>query len=221
MCPTCGLIFDFEPDFGPDEIGWPSYDPPLDHVNVWIDNNGEAHEEEQEYKACCPRCGTYFDDDPLLPINIFPATKIADLIYLIEQGEGLTIEFKSVYPSNANDLGKEIAAFATTKGGRIFLGVDDNVNILGLSGIESPKERESLQQRIRGLTGKINPKPEVYTNFYSDGKIHIAVITVIKGNRPLYSLNDKYYIRDLDSSRPATPEEIERIIKSTVKEKAG
>lgn len=213
MCPTCGLIFDFEPDFGPDELGWPSYDPPLDHAHIWVSKEGEIYEEELDHKACCPRCSIFFDDDPLLPISIFPSTKISDLSYLIEQGEGLTIEFKINFPANANDLGKEIAAFATTQGGEIFLGVDDKGKIVGFNEIASPEGKERLQRRIRGLTGMIKPKPEVYTNFYHDDNIHIVVITILKGIRPLYSFNDKYYIRDMDSSRPATPEEVERLIK--------
>ena len=223
MCPTCGLIFDFEPEFGPDELGWPSYDPPFDHVNYWIDDKGEIHEEEQEHKACCPRCNTYFDDDPLLPISVFRSTDIKDLMHLIEKGEGLTIEFMSNYPDDAHELGKEIAAFATTQGGRIFLGVDNAGNIIGLKGIESPEGKDNLQQRVRGLLGKVSPKPEVYTNFYADAdkNIHIAVITVLKGNRPLYSVNGRYYIRDMEESRQATTEEVVRLVEKWMQQKAG
>ena len=52
-----------------------------------------------------------------------------DLQFILQQGEGLKIEFKE----SIGSLDKEIIAFANSTGGRIFLGVDDKGDIKGVN----------------------------------------------------------------------------------------
>ena len=52
-----------------------------------------------------------------------------ELKFILQQGEGFKIEFKE----QINNIDKEIIAFANSKGGRIFLGVDDKGKIKGIS----------------------------------------------------------------------------------------
>lgn len=47
---------------------------------------------------------------------------------ILQEGEGTLIEFKQ---SLSSSLAKEIVAFANTAGGRIFIGIDDNNNVIG------------------------------------------------------------------------------------------
>ncbi|MBA4406362.1 ATP-binding protein [bacterium] len=62
------------------------------------------------------------------------------LLELIEQGEGLNVEFKQRFSSHEK-IAKEIIAFANTRGGIILFGVDDDKSIYG---IESEKSEINL-----------------------------------------------------------------------------
>ena len=46
--------------------------------------------------------------------------------------ESQELEYKSEFPSNTRDLGKEIAAFASSNTGTILIGVDDAGELIGL-----------------------------------------------------------------------------------------
>ena len=50
----------------------------------------------------------------------------------IKDGEGESIEFKVAITKDAEQISKEIAAFATSGGGSLFIGVEDNGHIRGL-----------------------------------------------------------------------------------------
>jgi predicted HTH transcriptional regulator len=63
-----------------------------------------------------------------------------ELFKLIEEGEGEKIEFKRKF-STPEKIAKEMIAFANTKGGYIFFGVDDNKKIFG---VESEKAELDL-----------------------------------------------------------------------------
>ena len=54
---------------------------------------------------------------------------------LIDEGEGLNVEFKQRFSSHEK-IAKEMIAFANTRGGFILFGVDDDKSIYG---IESEK----------------------------------------------------------------------------------
>lgn len=55
---------------------------------------------------------------------------------LIEQGEGLNVEFKQRFSSHEK-IAKELIAFANTRGGIIFFGVDDDKSIYGIDSEKS------------------------------------------------------------------------------------
>jgi len=211
MCPRCGLIFDFL--FDPEGNGWPRFEPPLDEPDYWYDDQGEIHSEEPERSEFCPRCDLPFEDASPLRVSVALMTSLQDLIPVIMQGEGRTIDFMVEFPGNASHLRDAIAAFATTEGGRVFLGVNNQGDVVGLPNLEQPQARDNLQQRIRGLLGSISPRPEVRIDFFSDDRgACIAVITIPKGPSPIYLSGSVPYIRDMDQSRPATAEEIQRLV---------
>ena len=59
-----------------------------------------------------------------------------ELFKLIEEGEGETTEFKRKF-STPQKIAKEMIAFANTKGGYIFFGVDDDGKIYGVDSEKS------------------------------------------------------------------------------------
>ena len=56
---------------------------------------------------------------------------------------------------------------------------------------------------------------ELSIDFIEEKDIHVVMVSVPKGSRPIYTANDRVYIRELDESRPATPDEIENLVKKT------
>jgi len=215
MCPNCGLIFDFDRNFSLGEPGWIDTDPPSDqNFYEWTDDEGRTHLEEGEYTEICSRCGISLEDSPLVRIQISRTTSLEDLVPIIKQSEHATVEFKLQFPKNVDELGKEIASFATSAGGRIFLGVDKLGNIKGLEDIASPEGKDVLQQRLRGIVINIKPKPVYQVDFAFGGDTNIAIITVQSGAAPTYYFKGVPYIRELEESRPATPEEVQHLILS-------
>ncbi len=61
------------------------------------------------------------------------------LFEMLEGGESLTVEFKQRFTS-FEKMAKEMIAFANTRGGVIFLGVDDDKSIYGIASEKSDLE---------------------------------------------------------------------------------
>ena len=83
---------------------------------------------------------------------------------------------------------KTISAFANGRGGKLFFGVDDNDNIVGLTNMK--KDSEDISEIIKT---HLNPIPQFDMNFNNQGvmSIFISLITVLN------MVNDTYTIYDL------------------------
>jgi len=124
---------------------------------------------------------------------------------VIEKGEGLTVDFKVKVPG---DLGRFIASFASTEGGTILVGIDNNRNVIGIE----PSKMDQVQQMVDGAIQNIHPSCDCdYEEIKIDGK-HILAVKVKKGSRPIYYYSHRAYIREGTSSRPAKPEEVEQLV---------
>ena len=84
-------------------------------------------------------------------IFISATTNLNDIKPIIQKGESDLIEFMVKYPDNTHELGKEIAAFSTAKGGKIFLGVKNNGDIIGLKDVDTPERIDDLTKRMRWI----------------------------------------------------------------------
>jgi predicted HTH transcriptional regulator len=69
------------------------------------------------------------------------------IVEMIENGEGLTVEFKQRF-SSFEKIAKEMIAFANTRGGYILIGVDDDKSIYGIDSEKSDIEliKESAEK---------------------------------------------------------------------------
>lgn len=121
-------------------------------------------------------------------------------------------ELKSIL---TKEIKKEIIAFANTKGGKIYLGVEDNGNIIGIDAVDAC---------LQSLTGMINEgiKPSLleYTqiNIETHNDKNIIVIDILSAPNKPYYLAEKglkpsgVYLRHGASAIPATDEIIKKMI---------
>lgn len=136
--------------------------------------------------------------------DIIPIMNWEEIITLLEQGEGQSVEFEKIIPTS-EDLARDIVAFANADGGKIVLGIDDkNKHFVGIE-IESP---ESFKTWIKELAEKCcTPRIVPVVDVVDRGQKYIAIITVAEGDEKPYKTDDICYIRDNSDSRPAKEDE--------------
>jgi predicted HTH transcriptional regulator len=105
--------------------------------------------------------------------------KRKDAIELIEAGESSRVEFKRQFTS-PEKIAREMMAFANTKGGYIFFGVDDNKEIVG---VHSEKAEAEL---IKEAAENYCVPPLQYNIHYIDifNKEIVIVDIPESGNKP-------------------------------------
>ena len=126
--------------------------------------------------------------------------------------ESETLEFKREFTL---DIKKEIVAFVNTKGGAIYIGIDDGGNIIGVDAPERMCERISSM-----IHDGIRPDISMFTEIISErteGKT-VVKISVQRGTKRPYYLSDKglkssgVYVRLGNTSIPATENAIRKMI---------
>jgi hypothetical protein len=137
-----------------------------------------------------------------------------ELPVLRARGESQEIEYIEFFPKQAHDLGKEIAAFASSNPGTILIGVTDEGDLKGLDNASTNEERDRYLRRIEGICrGTIKPSITPTVKYAcEDGKTIIAIF-VPKGSQPVYYSNDRPYVRHITESRPAEPHEVIDLIR--------
>lgn len=142
-------------------------------------------------------------------------SSVKRMIENIQRQEGQDLEFMDDFPTKAHELAKEIAAFATSNRGTIYLGVNNSGIITGINGIDTINDRDNLDKissRLAGICkGTIDPPitPELEYIEYN-GRI-VAEIIVPKGTEPVYFSQGKPYIRVLDTSTPAKATQVSEL----------
>lgn len=133
-----------------------------------------------------------------------------NLEYALLEGEGWHIEFMDRMPEQARDLGKEIAAMSSQDGGgTVFLGVDDNDDTVGVSAVGTLKERDVWRHRIAQISTKVVQPPNPVTVYFNQRNgVDVVKIWIPDGTAPIYYVDNIPYIRNLDESRKATPDEV-------------
>ncbi len=129
--------------------------------------------------------------------------------------ESDTLELKQEF---ALDIKKEIIAFANTKGGTLYIGIDDDGNVIGVDAPDRICERVSSM-----IHDGIKPDVSMFTDIVSEkteGK-SVVKICVQRGTKRPYYLSDKglkssgVYIRLGNTSIPATENAIRTMIGDT------
>lgn len=123
-----------------------------------------------------------------------------DLIKTIVKGESKTIEFKTSFQKEAVE---SVVAFANSYGGKIFIGVEDNGNILGVS-----ISGETIQNYVNTI--KQNTQPSIIVDIEEheiDSKV-ILVIDVKEYPLKPISYKNRYYKRVKNSNHLMSLDEI-------------
>jgi len=141
---------------------------------------------------------------------------IKEALGLISDGESSRVEFKK----KVNDpvkIAKEITALANTKGGYLFIGVEDSGKIFGIH-----SEKTEIQSVEKACTFYIIPKVDVEIDVLNISGRDILVVTVAESNiKPHYLIIDdllqkrtekKVFIRMGEKSVPASME-MSRLLK--------
>ena len=132
------------------------------------------------------------------------------------EGEGQTIEFMQSFPKNTRELAREIAAFATSNDGNIFIGVNDDCEVVGLEDVDDVSSRDTMMNRVGGIASSgVSPAAKVDAAFIPFENQTVLRIFVPKGDEPVYFAGNVPYLRHLEKSRPAEPHEVDRLYRPT------
>lgn len=121
---------------------------------------------------------------------------------MIQQGEGLTLDFKKTI-SSAKKIAKTLVAFSNTQGGRLLVGVKDNGRVVGTS----PAEEMYMLQSA----AEVFSKPAIALEFTEHdyrGKQVLEVYVPPSSQKPHYAKGEDgkwwAYIRQEDETRLAS-----------------
>lgn len=131
---------------------------------------------------------------------------------LIANGESKTLELKEIIPSHEK-VAKTVCAFANTSGGKLVIGVKDNLEIIGLDDVNIFETKDSL---ISVIYDKISPTIMVDIFTVTIENRLILVIDVSKGPQSPYHIKktgnkEEVYIRLGATNRKADNETINEL----------
>jgi predicted HTH transcriptional regulator len=138
--------------------------------------------------------------------------KNLELKQILIRGEDSQHQFKQNI-SNANSLATEMVAMANAQGGKIFIGVDDNGDIIGLSSDDIRRLNQLVSNvASQSIKPPINPLTE---NVQTDQGL-IIVISVAEGlNKPYSDNAGIFWVKSgADKRRVTSREEIQRMFQA-------
>lgn len=142
----------------------------------------------------------YKQPDPTVVVE----TPTYSLVEIIKSGEGSHVEFKSKL-DNPEPFVSSVISFANSNGGRIFIGVDDYGEIIGL------KKSEDIISKISNWIGQYCD-PRIEVNSYFSNELGIIVVEVPIGDKKPYFLKTGgCFIRHGATDRQVTRAELENM----------
>lgn len=132
-----------------------------------------------------------------------------ELIDLLSRGEDSRQQFKTDI-NNADALAAEIVAFSNTAGGRIFIGVNDDGSVRGLSGADVAR----LNMLIANVASQVvRPAVNPLTENVPHPAGTVLVLSIAEGvNKPYMDKNGAIWVKNGSDKRRATSrEELQRL----------
>jgi hypothetical protein len=141
-----------------------------------------------------------------LPDDIVREASPEDVEQIIMLGEGSEVEFKQEFPTNWDEFGETIVAFSNTRGGTIFVGVDDHGSI---TGIKNSKTEDAIQDSVRS---HVEPPVEIRMTKHEVSGQSILAVQVKEGENKPYMLRNKgAFVRAGKTDRIATRIELDEM----------
>ena len=132
------------------------------------------------------------------------------LIQWIEKGEGENVEFKSEFDADSTKVKfkKSVTAFSNTKGGLIFIGINDE-------GV-AEKECNLKDEMIIQLVHDIEPDPKISFHRITVNEKSILAVKVEEGKEKPHNLRDQgIFIRRGKTNSRASRLEIQRLFQQS------
>lgn len=139
--------------------------------------------------------------------------EIVEVLQILVQGEDSKNQFKKNF-NNADALAAELVAFSNTLGGKIFIGVDDDGEIVGLNSEDVQRINQLLSNTAsQNVKPAINPLTEIVTI----EEKRILIVEVAKGgNKPYQDKNGVIWVKNgADKRRATAREEIQRLFQES------
>jgi len=127
--------------------------------------------------------------------------KAADLDILLQEGEGVTLEYKE---SLSSSFARELVALANTAGGRILLGVRDNGVVKGI------EDSNQMRARIQDIARNCDPPVKILLQRIGD----VTVVTVRESDTKPVQCSDGYFWRQGAVPQKLTRDEIRDFFRS-------
>jgi predicted HTH transcriptional regulator len=140
--------------------------------------------------------------------EIIPADVFEEIVTL---GEGYKTEFKATLPAPGS-IAKSLCAFANTKGGNLFVGINDSGLTVGVH------NRKAELDKLENALSLILPVPELNVKTVIIKDRDILYIEIKEGNNKPYYVSDdnktQAYVRSGAVNLPAGKKELKTYIKS-------
>lgn len=136
-----------------------------------------------------------------------------EILTILSQGEDSLNQFKKNI-TNSDSLAAEIVAFSNGQGGRLFIGVDDDGTVTGLS----KEDIQRLNQLVSNTASQnVIPAVNPTTMISTVRDLLILTVEVPKGiNKPYQDKNGVFWVKSGADKRKATSrEEIQRLFQSS------
>ncbi len=127
--------------------------------------------------------------------------KAADLDILLQEGEGVMLEYKE---SLSSSFARELVGFANTAGGKILLGVRDDGTVKGIA------DTNPLRARIQDIARNCDPPVKILLQRISE----VIVVTVRESESKPVQCSDGYFWRQGAVTQKLSRDEIRDLFRS-------
>ncbi|MEO0472185.1 MAG: ATP-binding protein, partial [Bacteroidota bacterium] len=146
-------------------------------------------------------------------IDVFLIKKLGlTLSEVLIEGEAQAYDFKEELPNNGKTA-QEVCGFANQEdGGMLLIGIADDGSIPGID----PGEWDSIQTRLASIiSSSVSPAPVFAIHRFEvpeDSERIIVILEISESSHKPCMTRDRVYVRKSASVRPATTEDIRRML---------
>jgi predicted HTH transcriptional regulator len=112
-------------------------------------------------------------------------------------GETPIVEFKERFPDQAHRLAQEFAALATSGGGIVYIGINDNGDLVGIEASDGDA-RDNLIERAQGILSTIRPNVRADILFAVENATAVLAIRIPPQDEPVFYYENRPPTSNLD-----------------------